>query len=142
MISYIWPLVLVVLANTAYQICAKGVPQDMNPFASLTITYLVAAAGSLVLFFALSKDTSLLAEYSKMNWVSVVFGLTLVALEVGFIFAYRAGWQVSVLSIVQSSFLAIALIIVGLLLYKEAITWNKVIGIVIVLVGLYFINKE
>ncbi|MCR4709898.1 MAG: EamA family transporter [Clostridiales bacterium] len=142
MIAYIWPLILVVFANTAYQICAKSVPQNMDPFASLTITYLVSALASLVLFFVMSKDTSLIAEYSKINWASIVFGIILVCLEVGFIFAYRAGWQVSVLSIVQSAFLAIALIVVGFLLYKEAITWNKVVGIVIVLVGLYFINKE
>ena len=142
MLAYIWPLILVVAANTAYQVCAKGVPQDMNPFASLTITYLVAAAASLVLFFIFGKDTTLLAEYSKLNWVSIVFGITLVCLEVGFIFAYRAGWQVSVLSIVQSAFLAIVLIIVGFLLYREAMTPNKIIGVVIILVGLYFINKE
>lgn len=142
MISYIWPLILVVAANTAYQICAKSVPQDMDPFASLTITYLVSAVASLVLFFIFGRDTTLLAEYSKVNWASIVFGVILVCLEVGFIFAYRAGWQVSVLSIVQSAFLAIALIAVGFMLYKEAITANKVIGIVIILVGLFFINKE
>ena len=142
MIAYLWPLALVVAANIFYQVCAKAVPQDMNPFASLTVTYAVAALGSLLLYFLLSKDTSLLAEYAKINWASIVFGLVLVALEVGFIFAYRVGWQVSMLSIVQSSFVAIGLIIVGYLLYKEQITMSKVIGIVIVLVGLYFINKS
>lgn len=34
MFSYIWPLVLVVLSNTVYQVCAKEVPDKMNPFAS------------------------------------------------------------------------------------------------------------
>jgi drug/metabolite transporter (DMT)-like permease len=31
---------------------------------------------------------------------------------------------------------------VGFLLYREALTPNKIIGILIVLVGLYFINKS
>lgn len=52
------------------------------------------------------------------------------------------GWPVSTLSTVQSAFLALALIIVGALLYKEEISLNKVIGIVICLIGLYFINKK
>ena len=39
--SYIWPMALVVLSNVMYQICAKSVPADMNPFASLTVTYLI-----------------------------------------------------------------------------------------------------
>ena len=142
MLSYIWPLALVVFANVMYQICAKSVPVDMNPFASLTITYLVAAAACFVMFFISGRDTTLVAEYSKTNWVPFVFGLSLVGLEVGFIFAYKAGWEVSMLSIVQSAFLAIALIFVGYLLFKEALTANKIIGIVICLVGLYFINKN
>ena len=41
----------------------------------------------------------------------------------------------------QSVILAIALLLVGFLLYKEAITPNKVIGIAICMVGLYFLNK-
>ena len=63
------------------------------------------------------------------------------ALEMGFIYAYQAGWPVSTLSIVQSAFLAVALILVGFFLYREAITWNKVVGILICLVGLGFINR-
>lgn len=142
MISYLWPVVLVVFANTMYQVCAKSLPASIDPFASLTVTYAVAAAVSGILFFAMNRDGSLLAEYGKLNWAPFVFGLILISLETGFIFAYRAGWQVSTLSIVQSAFVAVALIGVGFLLYHEAITWNKLLGIVICLVGLVFINLK
>ena len=30
MFSYVWPIALVVLSNTVYQICAKSVPERMN----------------------------------------------------------------------------------------------------------------
>lgn len=53
MLSYAWPIALVVLSNTVYQICAKSVPEKMNPFASLTVTYLTGAAVSLLLFLLL-----------------------------------------------------------------------------------------
>ena len=43
MFNYVWPLGLVVLSNVLYQICAKSVPEGMNPLASLTITYLIGA---------------------------------------------------------------------------------------------------
>ncbi len=140
MVAYIWPIALVVISNVIYQICAKSVPSGMDPFASLTITYIMAAVMSGILFFVLNKDANIIKEYSKTNWVPFVFGIVLVGLEVGFIFAYKAGWQVSTASIVQCSFLAIALIVVGFLVYKEAITWNKIVGILICLVGLVFIN--
>ena len=141
MFAYIWPILLVVLSNTVYQICAKSVPGGIHPLASLTVTYAVGAVVSAILYFALNRDGNLLREYSHLNWAPFALGVVIVGLEVGFIYAYKAGWQVSTASIVQSAFLAVTLIVVGLLLYREAITVNKVIGIVICLIGLFFINK-
>ena len=141
MLSYIWPIVLAVAANTLYQICAKSTPADINPLASLTVTYTVAALSSVILFFATNRSGHLLREYSHLNWAPFVFGLALVGLEVGFIYAYKAGWPVSTASIVQSAFLSLALLVVGALLYQEAVTPSKVLGVVICLVGLYFLSK-
>ena len=142
MFSYVWPIALVVLSNVVYQICAKSVPGGMNPLASLTVTYLVSAAACGALFFILNPGQSLVKEYAKLNWAPFVFGIVLVGLEVGLIFAYRAGWQVSTASTVQSAFLAVALIFVGRLLYGEALTWNKLAGVAICLVGLVIINYK
>ena len=142
MFAYIWPIALVVLSNVAYQVCAKSMPEGLNPLASLTVTYLVSAAASGILYYVLNKDAHLFREYAKMNWVPFAFGLVLVGLEVGWIYAYKAGWEVSKGAIVQSSFLAVALIFVGYLLFREAVTWNKVAGIVICLIGLAFINYK
>lgn len=141
MAAYIFPIVLIVASNILYQICAKSVPDAMNPFASLTITYFIGAVASAILYFALNKDANLLREYSHTNWAPFILGIVIVGLEAGFLYAYKAGWPVSTASIVQSSFLAAALIGVGFFLYQEAITWNKVAGIVICLIGLVFINK-
>ena len=90
----------------------------------------------------MNRNGNLIHEYSKLNAAPVLLGISVVGLEVGFIYAYKTGWPVSTLSTVQSAFLALALIIVGALLYKEEISLNKVIGIVICLIGLYFINKK
>ena len=142
MLSYIWPIALVVLANTFYQICAKATPEAMNPLAALTVTYTIADLASGLLFAATIRGGSLLREYSHLNWAPFVFGLALVGLEVGFIYAYKAGWPVSAASLVASAFLAVVLIFVGFLVYKEPITVSKLIGIAICMVGLYFINKK
>lgn len=139
--SMIWPIALVVLSNVVYQISAKSVPKDLNPMASLTVTYLVGAAFSAVLFFVLNRNGNLFAEYAKINWAPFVLGLSVVGLEVGFIYAYKNGWAVSAASIVQSAFLAIALLFVGAWLYRETITAQKLIGIALCLVGLFFLNR-
>lgn len=92
MFQYIWPLGLVVLSNVFYQICAKEVPEKMNPLASLTFTYLVGAVVSLILFYIMNKDASILKEYQKMNWAPWILGVVIVGLEVGYIYAYKAGF--------------------------------------------------
>ena len=142
MLSYLWPIALVVLSNTAYQICAKSAPTDMHPLAALTVTYLVGLVVSAAMYFLLNRDGSLLREYARLNWAPVALGVVIVGLEIGSIYAYKAGWPVSAFSIVQSAILGIALIFVGFLLYREAITWNKALGILLCLVGLGFINYK
>lgn len=140
MFNFIWPIALVVLSNVVYQICAKSVPDKLNPFASLTITYLIGAALSCLLYFIFNKQGNIIKEFTKANWAPFVLGLVIVGLEVGYIYAYKAGWQVSVAPIVQSAFLAVLLVFVGFLLYKESITWNKILGIAICIAGLAVIN--
>lgn len=140
MINYIWPLALVVLSNVFYQICTKSVPEGMNPLASLSITYVVGAVTSLMLYYTLNKDANIIREFSKVNWVPFILGFSIVGLELGYIYAYKAGWPISTAQIVQAAVLAIILIFVGYLFYHEAMTWNKIAGIMICLAGLTLIN--
>ena len=140
MFSYIWPIALVVLSNTVYQVCAKSVPEGMNPLASLTVTYLIGAAVSCAMYYILNRDANLFREIRLTNWAPVVLGFVIVGLEVGFIYAFREGWQVGVTQIVTSTTVAVILIFVGYLLYHEAITWNKIVGIIVCLAGLVLIN--
>jgi len=136
-----WPIALIVLSNVFYHICSKETPAAINPFASLTITYGVGLLLSLLLYLVTQKGGSLLSEYRHLNWASFVFGLTLVGLEAGYIYLYKAGWEISVGSLIASVLLAIALIVVGVLVYKETISLRKVAGVILCLVGLYFINQ-
>ena len=105
--NLLWPMLMVVGANTVYNICAKSVPDKLNSFAALTINYLVAAGLSMALFYLTSGGgKSLVQEMVKTNWAPVVMGLTVVGLELGYIFIYRAGWKVSVASLVANIALA------------------------------------
>lgn len=139
--NYLWPLFLVIASNAVYHICAKSLPAKADPFASLTLTYLLGAAFSAALYFLLNRSGSLTQEWQTMNWVPYVLGLVVVGMEAGNVYAYRAGWSVSTLPVVQSSCVTVLLLFVGLLLYHEGITINKVIGLVLCLAGLFFLNK-
>jgi len=138
--NMIWPMLIVITANTFYNVCAKSTPQGVNSFASLTITYLIAAAASLIMFFVTGEQKNIWQEFSKANWTSAVLGIAVLALEFGYICIYRAGWKVSTASVIANIALACVLVFVGMLLYKETITLRQIIGMLVCAAGLYLIG--
>ena len=54
---------------------------------------------------------------------------------------FRAGWDVSVGPMVKNALIAIALLVLGFLVYKEPMTGTKVAGIGLCLAGLWLINR-
>lgn len=131
---------MVILANTFYNICMKSMPSDVNPFGALMVTYLVATIISAVIFIFAVGPSNVGMEIAKINWTSIVLALAVVGLEVGYVFVYRAGWAVNTASVVANIGLACVLIFVGYLLYRENISFNQILGIIVCMVGLILIN--
>ena len=138
--NMVWPLLLIVGSNCFYNICAKSMPQGTNTFGALAVTYLVGAVLSSVLFVASVKPAGVITEISKVNWTSFVLGLSIVGLEAGYVFLYRAGWKVNNGALTANICLAVALLIIGALLYKESISIRQLAGFIVCAVGLFLIN--
>lgn len=136
-----WPIALAVAADILYQIAAKSTPQDLNPFASLTITYMIGAAICAIIFFITTKGGNLLHEWGHANWTMILLGFAIVGLEAGAIYMYRVGWNVNTGYIVKACFMAIGLLLVGYFIYKEQISATKVAGIAVCMIGLFLINR-
>ena len=139
--NLLWPMLIVICANTVYNISTKSTPSDINSFASLTVTYTVAAVSSLLLFFITAENRDLAAELTKTNWTAFALGIAIVALEFGFICIYRAGWKISVASLVANISLACILLLIGVLLYREAISVKQIAGMIFAAIGLILIAK-
>ena len=65
--SMIWPIALVIFSNIIYQICAKGVPKNIDVMASMTITYLVGAVCSAIMYFVMNKNCLLYTSPSPRD---------------------------------------------------------------------------
>jgi len=139
--NYLWPIILVITANTFYNICQKSTPQGAQPLVSLFVTYMTAGIVTLLLFFSTSKSKHLIPEIKKLNWTSIVLGLAIVGLEFGFIYLYRVGWKISVGSLVANVGLAVVLLFVGAILYKEHISVRQIAGIIISISGIILMSK-
>lgn len=139
--NYIWPILMVVGANALYHVCAKSTPTTVEPLASLSVTYLTAAACSLILFFLVGGNKNLLQEVHKVNWTSFTLGFSIVILELGYLFVYRAGWKVGMGSLVANVGLACILLVIGIAFYKESFSARQLLGMGICVLGIFLITK-
>ena len=136
----LYPIGIIVISNVLYNVCTKSAPKQINSFAMLTITYLIAAAVSFISFFISAKNKNIITEFSKTNWTAFVLGIVIVGLELGYLLAYRNGWQMKTASVTANITLAIVLIFVSLIFYKESITVKQIAGIALCAGGLVLIN--
>ena len=138
--NYIWPMCLIVLSNVFYNLITKSTPSSVNPYLSLCLTYTVGAVVSLLVYFLSAKGASIAAELGKLNWTSYALGLSIVGLEAGSIYTYRAGWEISRGSLTANISLAVILLFVGLLFYKEAFNIKQLFGILFCVAGIVLLN--
>jgi len=141
MFMYVFSILLIVVSNIVYNVCQKSTPQNANPFSALLITYLTAAILTVIASLFYRSDKGFLQSFNELNWTSVALGVAIVGLELGYLMAYRAGWNISVGSLVANIILALMLIPIGVLFYKEVFAVNQIIGVVFCMVGLLLINK-
>ena len=86
-------MALIVVSVTSYQLLQKALPAQANPFLSLSLTYLLSLALCLALLLVFPLRTGLGEALRQMNWATYALSLSVVGIEVGFLLAYRAGWQ-------------------------------------------------
>ena len=133
------PIVVVVLANVLYQISSKGIPTEQNAFMGLIVNYATALSASIILF-CLTEHDSVVTEISKTNWACILMGLSITAVEAGFVMIYRLGGQISTISLIVNILLAVVMLIVGITFYSEMLTAQKIIGAVLCIIGIIVIS--
>ena len=126
-----------------YHLSQKSIPRDANPFAALAVAYLIAFAisvAALIFRGDFRKGTQL---FENQDWRPVLFlGLTAVAIELGYLYAYRTGWKISTTGITTGAFTTTALTIIGVLWFKEELTLLHATGIGLCILGIVCINVK
>jgi drug/metabolite transporter (DMT)-like permease len=139
---YLFSIVLIIGSNIVYNISQKSTHEKVNPFSALLITYLTATILTTIALFFYKPNEGVLQSFKELNWTSIALGFSIVGLELGYLMAYRAGWNISVGSLVANIALAIALIPIGIFWYKEIFELNKLFGAVLCIGGLILINLK
>ena len=140
--SSLLPLALAVLGGVLYHVAQKLIPPGVSPFAVIIAAYFIGSALCLSALVFEPAERSLVNSIKQMNWTVVVLGVGAAIIEIGFLLAYRAGWNISLASVITNISVALILLPIGLLAFKENISPRNAAGIAFCLLGLYLISKK
>ncbi|MDY7040615.1 MAG: EamA family transporter [Chloroflexota bacterium] len=133
---------LAILSSALYHVFQKMTPSDVDPMLSLLVTYATAIVICLVLLAVHPPKTGIIESLRRLNWASFALALAIIGLEIGFLLAYRSGWNISLGAIVANVAVTIVLIPVGFLFFKERVSLVNFIGIFVCIVGLVMVNQQ
>jgi len=139
---YYFSIFLVVASNIFYHLSQKSTPSGVNPIHSLIVTYATAIVCSLLILPFYPSKESFLVSLGKLNWASIVLGISIVGLELGFLLAYRAGWNIGLAQFFATVLITLLLIPIGMFFFQEKITMVNIIGILLCLGGFILINHK
>lgn len=129
-----------ILSNIFYHIIQKVTPQQANPVLSLAISYFAAGLICIALLPVFPLKEGLREGVRQLNWTTIALAFTLVGLEIGFLLAYRAGWTISLAGLFSNSAVAVMLLPVGYLLFRDRLSGLNMLGVLVAIVGLVLMN--
>jgi multidrug transporter EmrE-like cation transporter len=132
-------LTVAIASNVLYHLAQKSVPGGLHPIPSLLMTYLAALLVTLLLWPVYPGAAPSLKAFSQVNWASVAVGVAIVGVEIGVLLAYRAGLRISLGATLINVALALILIPIGLLFFRENLSAANVAGLVLCLAGLWLL---
>ena len=138
--TFYLPIVLMILGTTFYHIAQKSVPPQINPVFSLMLNYMSALAGTAVLIPIYLRSAGEPWSMKNTNWASCGVGFSIVAVELGVLLAYRAGWKISLVSVVGNTATSLLLVMIGLVFFHEHLSAKSLAGVALCLLGLTLVT--
>jgi len=133
-------IIIAIVSSVLYHVFQRAIAPDAHPVISVLITYVTAFLLSLPLFSLFPLEENLSRTLGKINWASFALALAIVGLEVGFLLAYRAGWNISVAGILANAAAALVLLPIGLVLFTEKPSLVNILGVLVCIAGLVMVN--
>lgn len=133
---------MIIFGGLLYQVSQKSVPQTANPLHAIIIAYLagIVLCALFALFYA--TESSFLHSFKASNWAVYTVGIGAAFIEIGFLLAYRSGWNLSSTSVLVSIAIAVLLIPIGIIFFKEKVTASQSIGIALCIIGLVLLARK
>ncbi len=136
-------LSLAIACTVGYHLVLKLTPAGVNPLLSLMVTYaLVTVVFGAILLLGPGGGLEWRHELRQLNWTALALAAVIVGLDLGFLFLYRSGYEVSLGALVTQSAAAMVLLVVGVAAFRERLSAANVAGLVLCLAGLWLVNRR
>ena len=138
---FFW-LSVAILCTVGYHLVLKVTPAGVNPLLSLMLTYALVTLVLGVILLLAPGAFDWRQELRQLNWTALALAVVIVGLDLGFLYLYRGGFEVSLGALVTQSAAAMLLLIVGVAVFREKLSAANVAGLVLCLVGLWLVNRR
>ena len=135
-------LSIAILCTVGYHLVLKMTPAGVNPLLSLMLTYVLVTAALGVILLAAPTAFEWRQEIRQLNWTAPALAAVIVGLDLGFLYLYRGGFEVSLGALVTQSAAALLLLVIGVAVFRERLSAANAVGLVLCLVGLWLVNRR
>ncbi|POA98032.1 hypothetical protein C2134_15185 [Chromobacterium sinusclupearum] len=135
---YMAALLLAVAGSVMYHLAIKQMPAEANPFFSLAVSY--GLAMTLCLFGLWWLPTGQ-RGMAALSWSSLGVALGILGIEMGFLLAYRAGWNIGYAALSSNVLTTALLLPIGYYLFRESISLGRLAGLGFSLLGLWMLLR-
>jgi drug/metabolite transporter (DMT)-like permease len=138
---FYFSFVLAVIGPVLYHVIQKMTPSTVDPFVSLSISYITALFICIIGMIVRPPAEGLRQSLRQLNWTSLLLGFSIILIEIGYMMLYRSGWSLTSGSLACTAVGTVLLVTLGVMLFHEPISFQKLAGVVLCLCGLALINR-
>ncbi len=139
--GYYLSFFLTIVGPIFYHLIQKVTPVNLNPLVSLFFSYLTAIILCLIGLLIQPPAEGMRISLRALNWTSIALGLTMIMTELGFLLVYRNGGSLSSFNIIRTATVSMLLVFVGIWIFREPVTFQKMAGIALCLAGLVLVGR-
>lgn len=139
--ALIIPFVVVVLGQVLYHSLLRQLPKGIPALALISLTYAIGAVVGGVLWWLVPADAPVAAAPSVVETLPWAAGLAVAILlvEVGYVYAYRAGLPLSVGALTVFAVTTALLVPISFMAFHDRMSWLQWLGMVLVLGGSWLV---
>jgi drug/metabolite transporter (DMT)-like permease len=131
---------IAIIGAVGYQYFVKLIPESINPVVSVIGQYIAVLALGVILLPIFSAEGGLRNHIRQLNWIQIALAVTVMMIELGFLLMYRYGWNLSTGNLVTGVFANIILVVLGVALLGEKMSFVNASGIVLSILGVALIS--